>query len=51
MINYRITLDGSTSADNLIKSHQVDYLLSKHIPAKSVGNFQVQEHLAAIRYN
>ena len=34
IINYQITLDGSTLADNLTKNHQVDYLSSALIPAK-----------------
>ena len=42
------TLDGSTSADNLIKSHQLDFLSSGLIPAETVDNDQ--ENLAAIRY-
>ena len=50
IINYQITLDGSTLADNLTKNHQVDYLSSALIPAKSIDKFQFQEHLAAVRY-
>ena len=51
MINYRITLDGSTLVDDLIKSSQVDYLSSALIPTKAVDNGQAQEHLAAIRHS
>ena len=50
MINYRITLDGSTLVDDLIKSSQVDYP-SALIPTKAVDNGQAQEHLAAIRHS
>ena len=32
------TLDGSTLQDNLISSHQVDYVSSVLIPAKAVEN-------------
>ena len=47
----RITLDGSTLADNLITIHQADYLSSKLIPAKSVDKVQAYEYLAAIGYS
>ena len=40
-------LDGSTLGDNLITSHQVDYLSSALIPAEDVENDQ--QHLVAIR--
>ena len=50
IINYQITLDGSTLVDNLTKNHQVDYLSSALIPAKSIDKVQFQEHLAAVRY-
>ena len=40
------TLDGSTLGDNLIASHQVDYISSAFIPAEAVENNQ--EHLVAI---
>ena len=43
--------DGSTLADNLIKSHHVDFLSAALISAKSVDNVQAQEHHAAIRYS
>ena len=39
------TLDGSTLGDNLIISHQVDYMFSALIPAEAVQNNQ--EHLVA----
>ena len=39
------TLDGSTLGDNLIISHQVDYMFSVLIPAEAVQNNQ--EHLVA----
>ena len=48
---YRITLDGSTLADKFIKSHQVEYLSSVLIQVKTVGNVQMQEHFAAMRYS
>ena len=41
------TADGSTFGDNLIKSHQVDYISSALIPAEAVENDQ--EHFLAIR--
>ena len=50
IINYQITLDGSTLADNLTKNHQVDYLSSALIPAKSIDKVQFQKYLAAVRY-
>ena len=50
IINYQITLDGSTLADNLTKNHQVDYLSSALIPAKSIDKVQFQKHLATVRY-
>ena len=37
------TLDGSTLGDNLITSHQVDYMSTELIPAEAVENNQ--EHL------
>ena len=43
MINAINTLDGSTLGDNLISSHQVDYMSSALIPAEAVENNQ--EHL------
>ena len=39
------TLDGSTLGDNLITSHQVDYMSSALIPAEAVEN--KQEHFVA----
>ena len=44
------SLESSTLADNLTKNHQVDYLSSALIPAKSIDKVQFQEHLAAVRY-
>ena len=38
------TADGSTLGDDLIRSHQVDYMSSAIIPAKVVEN--EQEHRA-----
>ena len=43
------TLDRSTLADNLIASHQVDYLTLARIPAEAIENDQ--EHLVAIKYS
>ena len=43
MITAINTLDGSTLGDNLIISHQVDYMFSALIPAEAVQNNQ--EHL------
>ena len=40
------TLDGSTLGDNLITSHQVDYMSSVLIPAEAVENDQ--EHISYI---
>ena len=34
------TLDGSTLGDNLISSHQVDYVSSVPIPSEAVENNQ-----------
>ena len=45
MITTINTLDGSTLSDNLITSHQVDYMSSVLISAEAVENNQ--EHLAA----
>ena len=44
---FHAALDGSTLGDNLITSHQVDYMSSVLIPAEAVENDQ--EHLVAIR--
>ena len=41
------TVGGSTFGDNLITSHQVDYMSSALIPAEAVENDQ--EHFVAIR--
>ena len=41
------TVDGSTFGDNLITSHQVDYMSSALIPAEDVENDQ--EHFVAIK--
>ena len=38
------TVDGSTLGDDLISSHQVDYMSLAHIPAEAVEN--EQEHCA-----
>ena len=40
------TLDGSALRDNLITSHQIDYMCSVLIPAEAVKNHQ--EHLVAL---
>ena len=40
------TVDGSTLGDNLITSHQVDYMSSVLIPAEAVENDQ--EHISYI---
>ena len=40
-------VDGSVLGDNLITSHQADYISSGIIPAEAVENDQ--EHLVAIR--
>ena len=40
-------VDGSALGDNLITSHQTDYISSGIIPAEAVENDQ--EHLVAIR--
>ena len=40
------TVDGSTLGDNLITSHQVDYMSSVLIPAKTVENDQ--QHISYI---
>ena len=40
------TADGSTLGDNLITSHQVDYMSSVFIPAEAVENGQ--EHVSYI---
>ena len=45
MITAINTVDGSTLGDNLIKSHQVDYISSALIPAEALENNQ--EHSAA----
>ena len=37
------TVDGSTLGDNLISSHQVDYMSSVFIPAEALENDQ--EHI------
>ena len=42
------TLDGSTFQDNLITSHQVDYMSSALIPAEAVKNDQ--EHITSFSY-
>ena len=34
------TLDGSSLADNLITSHQVDYISSVLIPVEAVENYK-----------
>ena len=45
MITAISTLDGSTLGNNLITSHQVDYMSSALIPAEAVEN--KQEHFVA----
>ena len=40
MVTVIDTLDGSTLGDNLITSHQVDYMSSALIPAEVVENNQ-----------
>ena len=40
------TFDGSALRDNLITSHQIDYMCSGLIPAEAVKNHQ--EHLVAL---
>ena len=35
-------MDGSTLGDNLVTSHQVDYMFSVFIPAEGVENGQEQ---------
>ena len=40
MITAINTLDGSTLRDNLVTSHQVDYISSVLIPAEAVENDQ-----------
>ena len=51
-LNQKVTtvinnVDGSALGDNIITSHQVDYMSSALIPAEAVKNSQ--EHLVAIR--
>ena len=46
MVTVINTLDGSTLGDNLITSHQVDYMSSVLIPAKTVENDQ--QHISYI---
>ena len=43
------TVDGSTLGDNLITSHQVDYMSSVLIPAEAVENDQ--EHITSSSNN
>ena len=45
MIDAIITVDGSTLGDNLITSHQVDYMSSALISAEAVENDQ--EHITS----
>ena len=45
MIAAIVTVDGSTLRDNLITSHQLDFMSSALIPAEAVENYQ--EHITS----